>query len=92
MYRFKGLKLRDNFDAYPLPRIDETLDRLANSHYFHSLDLASGYWQLKLNEFDKFKTSFRIPGRGQFCFKVMPFGLKNALASFERLMEAVLSG
>jgi hypothetical protein len=80
------------FDAYPLPRIDQTLDHLANSHYYHLLDLASGYWQLKLNEFDAQKTSFRIPGQGQFKFTVMPFGLKNAPASFQRLMEAVLNG
>ena len=64
-------------DAYPLPRTDETLDRLAGSRFFSTLDLASGYWQLKLNEFDRPKTAFRIPGKGHFQFKVTCFGFKT---------------
>ena len=88
----RGLNSVTIFDAYPLPRIDETLDNLSNSYYYHLLDLASGYWQLKFNEYDSCKTSFRIPGRGQFAFKVMSFGLKNAQASFQRLMDAVQHG
>lgn len=80
------------FDAYPLPRIDQTLDYLSNSRYCHCLDMAAGYWQLKLNEFDAPKTSFRVPGIGKFSFRVMPFGLKNAPASFQSLMDAVLNG
>lgn len=57
-------------DAYPLPRIDTTLDSLAGAVYFTVLDLASGYWQVEVEESDKEKTAFSTP-QGYFHFKVM---------------------
>ena len=78
-------------DTYPLPRIDETLEKLSNSKFYSTLDMASGYWQISLNKADRPKTSFAIPGLGSFSFKVMCFGLKNAPSSFSRLMEVVLN-
>ncbi len=78
-------------DAYPLPRIDDMLDALRGSQYFSTLDLYSGYWQVKMDSKDIDKTAF-VTRQGLFRFTVMPFGLCNAPATFERLMELVLSG
>lgn len=80
-------------DSYPLPRIDDSLDALGNAQWFSTLDLASGYWQIGLSEDAKEKSAFCLPGmKGLWRFKVMPFGLTNAPATFQRLMERVLTG
>ena len=78
-------------DAYPLPRVDTTLDSLAGSTLFTTLDLASGYWQVEVAQQDKEKTAFST-SKGHFEFNVMPFGLTNAPATFQRLMECTLAG
>ena len=76
-------------DAYPLPRIDDTLDMLAGKQWFSTLDLASGYWQVSPSQEARIKTAFTTHSR-LFQFKVMPFGLCNTPATFERLMDLVL--
>ena len=78
-------------DAYLLPRIDETLEALGGSKWFSTLDLLSGYWQVEVSEQDRLKTAFSTR-EGLFEFKVMPFGLCNAPATFQRLMDMVLAG
>jgi hypothetical protein len=78
-------------DSYPLPRIDDTLDALGGSQWFSTLDLKSGYWQVEMDSNDKEKTAFSVAG-GLWQFRVMPFGLCNAPATFERLMDHVLVG
>ncbi|KAM7314715.1 reverse transcriptase family protein [Ixodes scapularis] len=78
-------------DVYPLPRIDDTLDRLRHSRYFSSMDLKSGYWQIEVDERDREKTAFVTPD-GLYEFKVMPFGLCTAPATFQRVMDTVLAG
>ena len=78
-------------DSYPLPRIDDTLDRLQGTRYFSTLDLMSGYWQCELHPSAREKTAFIMYG-GLYEFHVMPFGLCNAPSTFQWLMESVLQG
>ena len=78
-------------DAYPLPRIDATLDTLSGSQWFSTMDLLSGYWQVEMNEANREKTAF-CTTEGLFHFCVIPFGLCNAPATFQRLMGLVLAG
>ena len=78
-------------DTYPLPRVDDLLDQLGSSRYFTTLDLASGYWQIRVAPGSREKTAFVTP-HGLFQFWVMPFGLTNAPAVFQRLMQTVLMG
>ena len=78
-------------DAYPLPRVDESLDQLAGNKWFSCLDMNSGYWHVDVEESDREKTVFNCR-RGLYELKVMPFGLCNAPATFECLMETILAG
>ena len=78
-------------DAYPLPRIDDSLRLLGNQQWFSTMDLASGYWQVAMSPEAKRKAAF-VTNEGLFQFRVMPFGLCNAPATFERLMDRVLCG
>ena len=73
-------------DTFPLPQIDDLLDQLGQSRFFSTLDLASGYWQIRVHPDSRKKTAFVTP-QGLFEFRVMPFGLTNAPSVFQRLMR-----
>ena len=78
-------------DAYPMPRIDELIDRLGKSCFISTIDLTRGYWQVPVTEEARSKTAFSTP-YGLYQFNVMPFGLQGAPATFQRLMDQVLRG
>ncbi|CAK1587698.1 unnamed protein product [Parnassius mnemosyne] len=83
-------------EVYPIPLISDILDQLGHSKYFSTLDLVSGFHQISLNPNDAEKTGFTVINTngisGHFQFNRMPFGLKGAPSTFQRLMNTVLSG
>ena len=78
-------------DAYPLPRVDDSLDTLTGSKWFSTLDLRSRYWPVEVAPEHQTKTAF-CTQEGLFEFNVIPFGLYNAPATFQRLIDSVLAG
>ncbi|KAJ1110626.1 hypothetical protein NDU88_007975 [Pleurodeles waltl] len=88
---YQGLNAVSKTDAHPIPRADELIDRLGAAKYLSTFDLTSGYWQIALTEGAKERSAFSTPD-GHFHFNVMPFGMKNAPATFQRLVNQVLAG
>ena len=76
-------------DSYPLPNIQVIFDKIGNSMWFTTMDLLNGFWQVMVKEEHRHKTAF-VTARGLFEFVVMPFGLCNAPATFQRLMDTVI--
>ncbi|XP_065626753.1 uncharacterized protein LOC136066400 [Quercus suber] len=77
-------------DSYPLPRIDALVDSTARHQLLSFMDAFSGYNQIKMEEHDQEKTSL-VTSQGLFCYKVIPFGLKNAGATYQRLMDKMFA-
>ena len=77
-------------DSYPFPWIDTLVDSTARHQLLSFMDAFSGYNQIRMDESDQEKTSF-VTSQGLFCYKVMPFGLKNAGATYQRLMNKMFA-
>ena len=87
---FRKLNQRTINDAYAIPRIEDSLHLLAGSKFFTKLDLKAGYWQVELKEEDKAKTAFQVGNIGFYeCIRML-FGLCNAPATFQHLMERAM--
>ena len=76
-------------DAYPLPHMDSLLDNLGNAKYLSKINLRQAYHQNPLEESSKEATVFAIPGKGLFQFTLLPYGLTNAPASFQRAIDNI---
>lgn len=88
---FRKLNERTVGDAYPLPDITEILDQLGQSKYFSCLDMVMGYHHIELEEGDREKTAFSTK-QGHWAYRRLTFGLKTAPATFQHMMNSVLSG
>lgn len=86
---FRKLNAVSKFDPYPMPRVDELIERLSKAQYLTTLDLCKGYWQIPLSEQSKKLTAFNTPF-GHFHFRVLPFGLHGAPLVFQRMMDHIL--
>jgi transposase InsO family protein len=86
---FVQLNTQTEKDSYPLPNIQYIFDKIGRSTWFTTMDLLSGFWQVMIKPEHRHKTAF-ITMRGLYEFIVMPFGLCNAPATFQRLMDSVI--
>lgn len=87
---FRELNRVTKRDAYPLPFVSTTLEKLREAHYLTTLDIKSAYWQIPLSKESKPMTAFVVPTRGLFQFTRMPFGLHNAPATWQRFIDRVV--
>lgn len=78
-------------DLYPLPRMEDCIDQVGSAKYVSKFDLLKGYWQVHLTRRACEIAAFISPS-GLISYTVMPFGLRNAPATFQRLMNRVVSG
>ena len=88
---YRKLNTVTRTDVYPIPRVDDCIDRIGNAQYVTKIDLLKGYWGVPLSERAREVSAF-VTHAGLYEYNVMPFGMKNAPATFQRMMEKVLQG
>ena len=77
-------------DTFPISRMDDCIDRVGKATYVTKFDLLKGIWEVQLTDRDKEISAFFTPN-GLYQYKVMPFGMKNSPASFQRLINKVIA-
>ena len=87
---FRKLNARTKKDSFPLPRMQETMESMVGAQFFSSMDLKSGFWQVRMSEKSRQYTAFTVGSLGMYEFLRMPYGLCNAPATFQRLMQNCL--
>ena len=87
---FHRLNSRTKKDAYPLPQIQETMESMVGTRFFSTMDLKSGFWQVKMAKDSQQYTAFMVGSMGVYEFLRIPYRLCNALATFQRLMQNCL--
>ena len=87
---FRKLNARTKNDSFPLPRMQETMESMVGALFFSSMDLKSGFWQVRMSEKSRQYTAFTVGSLGVYEFLRMPYGLCNAPATFQRLMQNCL--
>ena len=87
---YRALNDKIERDSFPIPHPYDVFNELADHKYYTRLDLASGFWQIRIDPADEDKTGFVAPSLGQFCWRVLPMGLKTSPSVFARMMQKVL--
>ena len=87
---FRRLNACTKKDSYPIPKYLETMESLVGAHYLSTMDLKSGFWQVKVSEDSRQYTAFMVGSMGVYEFLCMPYGLCNAPAMFQCLMQNCL--
>ena len=87
---FWRLNARTKKDSYPLPHMQDTMESMVGAQFFSTMDLKSGFWQVKMTEKSRQYTTFTVGSMGIFKFLWMPYGLCNTLATFQQLTQNCL--